>query len=154
MLMSRCMLLVAFALAAAAMPAAAQTPDGAAVFTKHCATCHAGAGVERAPTQAALRERTPEAILGALVNGVMAAQAAALSDAERRSVAEYLSGRSLGADRPAPVAGRCTTPPAPLNEPLQSPHWNGWGITVTNTRFQTSDQARLSSEQVPKLRLK
>src|SRR2546427_4487608 len=139
--MSRCLLLVAFALAAAAMPAAPQTPDGAAVFTKHCATCHAGAGVERAPTQAALRERTPEAILGALVNGVMAAQAAALSDAERRSVAEYLSGRRLGADNPAPVAGRCAAAPPPLSDPTRGPHWNGWGITGTNSRFQPADQA-------------
>src|SRR2546428_13886518 len=131
---SRFMLFIAFGLAAAAVPAGAQPPDGAAVLAKHCASCHAGAGVERAPSQAALRERTPEAILGALVNGVMAAQAAALSDAERRSVAEYLSGRSLGADRPAPVAGRCTTPPPPLNQTLPRPPLNGWGSTRAQPR--------------------
>src|SRR5262249_2190626 len=148
------MLLIAFGLAAAAIPAAAQTPAGRPVFRNHGPPCHAGAGVERAPTQAALGERSPEAILGALVNGVMASQAAALTDAERRSVAEYLSGRRLGTDSPAPAAGRCAAPPPPLSDPNQAPHWNGWGVTVTNTRFQTSDQARLSVEQVPKLRLK
>jgi polyvinyl alcohol dehydrogenase (cytochrome) len=147
-------LFIAVSLAAAAAPAGAQTPDGAAVFAKHCASCHAGAGVERAPSQAALRERTPEAILGALVNGVMASQAAALTDAERRSVAEYLSGRRLGADNPAPVAGRCAAAPPPLSDPTRGPHWNGWGITVTNSRFQPANQARLTAEQVPRLRLK
>src|SRR5262249_32638556 len=147
------MLLIAFGLAAAAIPAAAQTPAGRPVFRNHGPPCHAGAGVERAPTQAALGERSPEAILGALVNGVMASQAAALTDAERRSVAEYLSGRRLGADNPAAMAGRCAAAPPPLTDPTQGPYWNGWGNTVTNTRFQTSNQARLTLEQVPKLRL-
>jgi polyvinyl alcohol dehydrogenase (cytochrome) len=32
--------------------------------------------------------------------------------------------------------------------------WNGWGGAVTNTRFQSEDQARLSASDVPKLKLK
>src|SRR5262245_5202465 len=116
------MLLIAFGLAAAAIPAAGQTPDGAAVFGNPCAPRHAGRGGGRAPAQPALGERSPEAILGALVNGVMASQAAALTDAERRSVAEYLSGRRLGTDSPAPAAGRCAAPPPPLSDPNQAPH--------------------------------
>jgi cytochrome c5 len=39
-------------------PAAAQTPDGAAVFEKHCATCHDGAPDSRAPNRATLQART------------------------------------------------------------------------------------------------
>jgi hypothetical protein len=39
---------------------------------------------------------TPEAILNALVNGKMQQQGAAMSDADRRAVSEFLAGRSLG----------------------------------------------------------
>ena len=44
--------------------AAAQTPapDGAAVFKQSCATCHTAAPADRAPSDRALREMTPDAI--------------------------------------------------------------------------------------------
>src|SRR5438128_533979 len=32
--------------------------------------------------------------------------------------------------------------------------WNGWGVTITNTRFQASSAAGLSAADVPRLRLK
>src|SRR5438876_8574094 len=34
------------------------------------------------------------------------------------------------------------------------PSWNGWGAGVTNTRFQSAEQAGLSAAQVPGLKLK
>ena len=43
---------------------------------------------------------------------------------------------------------------APLADPLASPHWIGWGGSVTNTRFQPADQAGLTAAQVPNLKLK
>ena len=43
---------------------------------------------------------------------------------------------------------------APLADPSASPHWNGWGVGITNTRFQPADQAGLTAAQVPKLTLK
>jgi polyvinyl alcohol dehydrogenase (cytochrome) len=136
---------------AVSTPAAAQTP-GEALFERHCAMCHVGGDTGRAPNRAALSERTPEAILNALVSGVMRSQAAALTDAERRSVAEYLAGRALGTENPTGV-GRCAAPP-PIADPLQGPRWNGWGVDYTNSRFQAADQARLAPEDVPRLRLK
>src|SRR5205823_8528183 len=33
-------------------------------------------------------------------------------------------------------------------------HWNGWGVDVSNTRFQPAAQAGLSAADVPKLKLK
>lgn len=71
---------IAFVLGVGAPSARAQTADGAALFDQHCAMCHAGAGVERAPSRDALRDRSPEAILVALVGGVMAVQGADLSE--------------------------------------------------------------------------
>src|SRR5207249_1998878 len=32
--------------------------------------------------------------------------------------------------------------------------WNGWGVTITNTRFQAASAAGLSAADVPRLRLK
>jgi PQQ-dependent dehydrogenase (methanol/ethanol family) len=80
----------------AAAPARGQTAAGATLFANHCAVCHEGAGADRAPSRDALRARTPEAILAALTSGIMTSQAAALTDGERRTLAEYLSGRALG----------------------------------------------------------
>lgn len=136
---------------AAAAPAWAQT-DGAAVFERHCASCHVGADTGHAPTRDALRERLPEAIINALVNGVMREQGAALGDAERRAVAEYLSGRKMGSVQQS-TTERCATS-QPLSNPAQRPRWNGWGATLTNSRFQSADQAGLTAEEVPRLRLK
>jgi polyvinyl alcohol dehydrogenase (cytochrome) len=50
-------------------------------------------------------------------------------------------------------AGACATSPA-LTDPSAGAHWNGWGAGVTNTRFQSADQARLTAADVPKLKLK
>jgi len=52
-----------------------------------------------------------------------------------------------------PAAGTCATTPA-LTDPAAETRWNGWGASVTNTRFQPADQARLSASDVPKLKLK
>ncbi len=38
--------------------------------------------------------------------------------------------------------------------PRPSPAWRGWSPSVTNTRFQSAQQAGLTAEQVPKLSLK
>src|SRR5438093_1306201 len=91
----------------------AQSADGAALFARHCATCHEGAGDGRAPSRSALAERSPESILERLDGGIMATQAAALSDAERRTIAEYLTGRTLPSDATAARDGR------PRQEPGQ-----------------------------------
>src|ERR1700732_2163694 len=86
-----------------ALSAAAQAPNGAAIFARECASCHDGAGRSRAagaraPRPDLLRHRSPEAILTALTAGGMRPQGARLSGTERRAIAEYLSGRSLGGD--------------------------------------------------------
>ena len=53
----------------------------------------------------------------------------------------------------APAAGACRTTPA-LSDPAAGAHWNGWGASGANTRFQPADQARLNAVDVPKLKLK
>src|ERR1041385_4525047 len=89
---------VTCALIARAIQLGAQAPDGAAIFQRDCATCHDGAPGSRTPSPDVLRQRSPEAILSALTAGGMRPQGGRLSGAERRAVAEYLTGRAPGGD--------------------------------------------------------
>jgi polyvinyl alcohol dehydrogenase (cytochrome) len=132
---------------------ASREPNGTAVFERNCASCHDGATGSRAPSPEVLKRRSPEAILSALTAGGMRPQGGRLSGAERRAVAEYLSGRALGSDVTGARIGRCTSSP-PLGDPTSSPAWNGWSPSTANTRFQPAQQAGLTAEQVPKLSLK
>lgn len=129
----------------------AQGPDAEAVFKQHCATCHAAAQpVEGVPNREALRLFAPEAILNAMVNGKMQAQAMPLSEVERVAVAELLAGRPLAGSTTAATANRCSQSRA-MSEPSALPSWNGWGNGSTNTRFQA---AGLTAADLPKLKLK
>jgi polyvinyl alcohol dehydrogenase (cytochrome) len=143
--------LTAAAMAKAA--AAPQIPDGAAIFARNCSPCHDGADGSRAPSPEILKRRSPEAILSALTAGGMRPQGGRLSGAERRAVAEHLSGRALGGDITGARVGRCSSSP-PLIDPASSPAWIGWSPSVTNTRFQTAQQAGLTADQVPRLSLR
>jgi polyvinyl alcohol dehydrogenase (cytochrome) len=150
------LLAVAGASAVLILSAAPQAPDGSVIFARNCATCHDGAAGSRAPGPDILRQRSPEAILGALTAGGMRPQGGRLSGAERRAVAEYLSGRALGGDITGASMGRCTASSreAALPDPAASPAWTGWSPSVANTRFQPASQAGLAVDQVPKLSLK
>lgn len=136
--------------------AAAQTaPDGAAVFERACASCHAKPGPDsRAPTREVLRSVAPEAILTALTVGNMFRQGSELSDAERRAVAGFLAGRPVGTAAPPSIVGRCQAAPAPLQASALEEGWNGWGAGVANTRFQPQSKGGLNATNVPKLKLK
>jgi polyvinyl alcohol dehydrogenase (cytochrome) len=138
---------------AASAQLAAQAPDGAAVFTRECSSCHTGAADTRAPSPEVLRRRSPEAILSALTAGAMRPQGGRLTGAERRAVAEYLTGRVLGGDVTGATVGRCSTVPALVVAP-DAATWGGWSPSSTNTRFQSAEQAGLTAQSVPKLTLK
>jgi polyvinyl alcohol dehydrogenase (cytochrome) len=135
------------------IPLLAQTPDGAVVFNRECATCHTGAPDTRAPAPDVLRRRSPEAILSALTAGGMRPQGGRLTGAQRRAVAEYLSGRPLGGDVTGAAFGRCSSVPE-FVVPADQARWSGWSPETTNTRFQTAEHAGLTEQTVPKLRLK
>ena len=83
----------------------------------------------------------------------MRPQGGRLTGAERRAVAEYLTGRVLGGDVTGATVGRCSAVP-PLTITPDSPTWSGWSPDGTNTRFQAGTQAGLTDRSVPKLKLK
>jgi polyvinyl alcohol dehydrogenase (cytochrome) len=143
------------ALIAGARAAAAQVPDGAAVFEKACASCHqTPAADSRAPNRTALGQLAPETILTALTTGNMFRQGSALTDAERRAVAAFLAGRAVGTAAPLPTVGRCTTAPKPLAAADLRSGWNGWGAGVTNARYVPAAAGGVTAPMIPRMTLK
>ena len=122
------------------------------LFAAACSSCHNG-GDQRAPSIEALAGRSPLAIIEALTSGSMRYQGLSLSGAERRAIAEYLTGRPVRGAVSGASAGRCAKPP-PFVDPAAGPAWNGWGPGVTNTHFQSAAQAALPADRVPRLKLK
>lgn len=132
-----------------------QGPDGAALFSKHCARCHGGDPSGWAPRREVLAKLPPEAILANLHVGFMS-MAATLTDAEKVSLTAYLTGKTPAPfQMPAPPApaGLCAGSAAPADL-LSGAHWNGWGAGASNSRFQPALMAGLTAAQVPRLKLK
>lgn len=139
----------------AASPVHAQ--DGEYLFKAHCAICHEAANreEERAPNRDVLRQMTPEHILQVLETGIMKAQAAERSRTQRRILAEYLSGQPFGASPDVvPRSAFCSSASAPSSATSNGPEWNGWGVSITNSRFQPAAAAGLTADNVPRLKLK
>ena len=150
----RCAPIVALLVCIAATPAGAETPDGAALFQRTCATCHADtASDSRAPSLSLLQPRTPESIIEALVTGAMRVQGSRLSGAERRALAEYITGKTMTGEVTGAATGRCTTA-VRFRNASNRPRWTGWSASATNTRFQPVGQAALTAADVPHLTLK
>jgi polyvinyl alcohol dehydrogenase (cytochrome) len=138
-----------------ASAAAGQTPTiGEQAFARECRTCHDGSASTRAPSAEVLHARSPKAIFDALnAGGAMQRPGARLSPEERRGVVEFLTGRELGSDVTGASAGLCEGT-EPFSIAASAPGWNGWGVTITNTRLQSAADAGLTAEQLPHLKLK
>jgi polyvinyl alcohol dehydrogenase (cytochrome) len=121
---------------------------GKKVFYATCNSCHKDSGVAQAPAYAILTAMTPRAILAALNNGKMRLQGAALSESDRRAVAEWVTQRKLketnfpqSAYTPFSLSG---------NEPVYS----GWGGDHEGTGFRTSQRSGISTANIASLKLK
>jgi polyvinyl alcohol dehydrogenase (cytochrome) len=134
----------------AVVPVKAQ--DGAAVYTAHCASCH-DSGAPRVPPKSALKNMSFPQVLGALESGPMKTVGDQLTPQQRYAVVVYLS-----ATAPKPVAlassAYCAAGAKPFQFSTTRPSWTGWSTDVANSRFQASTGARLTTEDVPKLKLK
>ncbi|MBI4885752.1 MAG: PQQ-binding-like beta-propeller repeat protein [Acidobacteria bacterium] len=142
--------------AARSTNAAAPEADGAGLFKTYCAICHEGAKADaQAPTFETLRRLSAEQVLAALERGSMRARAAERSRAQRRALAAFVSGKPLAdSGGPMPASAFCSGTPAPAPNPLAGPAWNGWGLGITNARFQSAKAAGMTAADVPRLRLK
>ena len=80
-----------------AAPAAfADAKSGGDLFGTRCNICHGGA-VGGAPPIEKLKTGAPETIVEKLTSGTMGPMAAGLSDADKRDIAVFLSGKGLPA---------------------------------------------------------
>ncbi|HXC59681.1 MAG TPA: PQQ-binding-like beta-propeller repeat protein, partial [Steroidobacteraceae bacterium] len=137
---------------------AAQLPEEEQIFTTQCALCHqdkaaaAGTPNERAPTRAQLQQFAPEAVITALTTGKMQPQGAALTETQRRTVAEFATGKKVGAAITA-VANRCAID-TPMRDPASVPGWNGHGNGPAATRFQDAKAGGITAADLPRLKLK
>jgi polyvinyl alcohol dehydrogenase (cytochrome) len=132
--------------------------DGEYLFKTYCAICHEAANGEeaRGPEREVLRKMTAEHILDVMEKGAMKAQAAERSRSQRHTLAEYLSGKPLGS-APLDLIPRsafCSNGTGAFSNSPTGPAWNGWGATLTNTRFQSGEAAGLTENDVPRLKLK
>ena len=132
--------------------ALAADPDGAALYKERCALCHDASAETRAPAPAALRQMSPENVVRSLESGLMKEQGATLSAAQKRTLAEFLTSKTIAGVSQPPKSNACADIKAPFS-PAGS-NWNGWGSDLGNTRFQPAGQAGLSAAQVPRLKLK
>lgn len=123
---------------------------GKTLFTEHCASCHEG-GVEKAPHREFLKQLSPAAILAALNTGAMRQQAAELSQAQRRQIAEFLTVRDLAQYRPPPPPKMCSDQAAGFDM-SQAANAVGWGHDTA--RFIPGAIAKLPVGDVSRLKLK
>lgn len=139
-----------------AICAAGWAQDGGAVYRAHCAQCH-DKGVGNAPQLLTLSLSSPELVLAALTSGKMAGEGKALTPAEARAVAMFVTGKSFGAEE-APKQGLCAGPGghpvAAFDKPFSGAYWNGWGVDANNRRMQPAAMAGLTADQTPRLTLK
>ena len=126
-------------------------PPGRALFRGHCAVCH-DRGAAGAPPTLTLGMLGARSIHGALTSGRMRAQGQALSDGERRTLAEYLSGERLDAS-PGRAPKACE-PQKRWFEASNRAVGIGWGIDAENTRLIPASEAGLSAADVPALQLR
>jgi polyvinyl alcohol dehydrogenase (cytochrome) len=132
-----------------------RAPDGAALYQRHCASCHDN-GAARAPDRESLKTMLPARVLTAMETGPMISMATGRSVAERRAIAEFVTGQSFATaldTNPSPQA-MCSSAPGEFADPSSGPLWNGWGVTASNSRFQDASMAGFAAGDVSRLKLK
>ena len=120
-----------------------------ALYQENCGSCHNG-GVYKAPHRMFLAMMAPDAILSSM-DGIMAEQSNALSEAQKRVVAEHIAGRRVDAEIVAQQPPVCEDKSLDLSQP---PRQIGWGVDYRNSRFQPAAMGGLSAADVPGLELK
>jgi polyvinyl alcohol dehydrogenase (cytochrome) len=130
-----------------------QDVDASTLYQRNCSQCH-DAGINRAPQRDAFLSMTPERVLAAMETGAMVTMANNRTAAERRAIAEYLTGKRFGtALSTSPSAAAMCRAQNRSFDAAAGPRWTSWGNT-NNARFQDAAGARLTAADVPRLKLK
>ena len=140
-------------LLAIACSLSAQEANPDKLFDQSCGKCHQSED-SSGPPRPALQKMSPEGIYRAITTGRMRTQAKGLSDDSKRAIAEFLSGRRLNLEELSAtqkMSNPCESNPT-ITALSPETSWNGWGVNVTNSRFQRT--SRLTAENIPHLKLK
>jgi len=125
--------------------------DGSSLYDRSCASCHNG-GNDRAPSRDALRSMSADRVLAAMETGPMISMAVRLTTADRRAIAEFVSGKPIGQPLVTTPSAKAMCPGAPGPFALNGPMWTGWGGDGSNTRFQST--SGIAAADVPRLKVK
>jgi polyvinyl alcohol dehydrogenase (cytochrome) len=129
--------------------ALAESVDGMALYQVHCAACHDGQ-VPRAPHMITFSTIGAATILNAMNNGVMRAQASALSATEREVLASFLAGEAMAPPNPILT---CSDPISELAS-IDTAAMQGWGGNAKNHRHSDGAVVGLDRNNVDRLALK
>ena len=84
--------------------------------------------------------------------GPMISMAVRLATADRRAIAEFVSGKPIGQPLVSTPPARAMCAASEASFTLAGSMWTGWGGRASNTRFQ--DTPGISADQVPRLKVK
>jgi len=126
--------------------------DGGAIYKERCASCH-DAPAARVPALSAIKAMSGEAVYLALTTGSMKTRAEGLTMPQIFALLGYIAP-TRGTQTAAPKFERTCKGDAAFRPGANSPSWNGWSTSVTNSRFQDAAAAGLAAMDVPKLKLK
>lgn len=125
---------------------------GEKTYSTVCAACHTEANANLAPAKGLLAGMSPHAILAALNMGKMRVQAAALSDAEKEAVAQYLTNQKLVK---VEIPESAYIPFQISEKDIASGfNYSGWGGDLEGSGFRSAAQAGITPENVSSLELK
>src|SRR6476660_5740922 len=118
-------LCAAIACAAAASAQTPAAPNGSELFQRTCAQCHMG-GVNRAPDMDVLRAMSADRVLAAMETGPMISMATGRSTAERRAIAEAVTGKKLRNTLEITPLPKAMCPPSEKSKPFdpRAATWN------------------------------
>ncbi|NBA87732.1 PQQ-binding-like beta-propeller repeat protein [Emticicia sp. CRIBPO] len=119
---------------------------GKDIYQNKCSVCHTKGGVEGAPGQELLSGMSSKAIYAALITGKMKVQGQALTDTERKAVAQWLTGRAL-TDTKLPSEAYTK-----FYLPQKVSYESGWGGNPEGTGFVK--YSGINADNVGSLKLK
>ncbi len=92
-------------------------------------------------------------VLAAMETGPMISMAVRLTTADRRAIAEFISGKPIGQLLVTTPPAKAMCPKSPDDVPtFAGAFWDGWGMDTSNTRFQSTPG--IAATLVPRLKVK
>ena len=125
---------------------------GKKIFEANCSSCHKDSVNTPilAPSRTVLYTFTPRAVLASLQTGKMRAQAAKLSENEKKAVAQWATQSKLKETEFPNSAFTKFSLPQQYNKQFDC---SGWGGNMEGTGFRTTAQAGINLSNVPSLTL-